>query len=231
MAALGHRLRDLSFRREISLYCGCAFNWAFAIFRIFTGLVFASAWDGAIGIYYVVLGMMRFVLLQNKREADKIRHPQQKLLYEYYGYRQCGWMMFALNICASGIVVQIIRHNEGYSYPRSILGIYGLYTLVMLNLAFFNLIQYRKCHSPNFSAAKVVSFSMAFMALLSLQTAMIAQFGTEYEHAVGLKVSLSTIICLTLFGMAIFMIATANREIGRLREALRPAEPGAESGG
>lgn len=230
-ARLGEKLKDTSFRTDISLYGGCAFNWMFAIFRIFTSLIFASAWDGAIAVYYIVLGMMRLILIQNKREADKIDRRLERLLYEYCGYRQCGFMMFALNVCAAGIVVQIIRHNEGYSYPGSILGVYAIYTLVMLNVAFFNLIRYRRCSSPNASAAKAVSFSMAFMAILSLQTAMIAQFGADSGHSAGLKISLSVIICLTLFGMAIAMIVRANREIRSLRRALygpcTPAETGA----
>lgn len=217
-ALLGEKLRSSSFRQELGLYGGCAFNWLFAIFRIFTSLVFASAWDGALAVYYIVLGMMRVILIQNKREADQIRYPNEKLLHEYYGYRQCGCMMLALNVCAAGIIVQIIRHGQSAVYPKGILGVYAVYALVMLNLAFFNLLRYKKCHSPNGSAAKVVSFSMAFMAILSLQTAIIAQFDTEAQHAMGLKISLSSIICLTLFGMALFMLVKANRQIRRLRE-------------
>lgn len=219
IASLAKRLREAPVRRDISLYCGCFFNWLFAIFRMLTGLVFASPWDGAIAIYYIVLGMMRLILIQNKRAADQIKDPNEKRLYEYSGYRQCGFMMFALNVCATGIIVQIIRHNEGYTYPKSIIGIYAIYTLVMWNIAFFNLIRYKKCRSPNFSAAKAVSFSMAFMAILSLQTAMIAQFGAEYEHAVGLNISLSSSICITLFSMAIAMLVRAHREIRRLKQA------------
>lgn len=224
MASLRERLRDTSFRSEISLYLGCGFNWLFGMFRIFTSLVYASPWDGAIAIYYIVLGMMRLILIQNRREADKIVTEREKRLYEYYGYRQCGFMMFMLNICATGIIVQIIRHNEGYAYPRSIIGIYAIYALVMLNLAFINLVRYRKCHSPNVSAAKVVSFSMALMAILSLQTAMIAQFGTDCERASELNISLSCLICITLFGMAIYMIRGANQAIHRLKQSMQVQE-------
>ena len=220
-ASIVEKLKDLSFRRDVSLYFGCGFNWFYAVFRMFVSLLFASHWDGAIAIYYIVLGMMRLILIRNKNEADKIKNQSDKILYEYYGYRQCGFMMLVLNICATGIIIQIIRHHEGYAYPRSIIGIYAIYALAMLNIAFINLIRYKKYHSPNFSAAKVVSFSMAFMAILSLQTAMIAQFGADYEHAVGLNVSLSSIICITLFSMAIFMIVKANCEINKLKGVFR----------
>ena len=211
------QLKKLSFRRTAALYIGCGFNWGYAVFKMFMSLLFASPWHGAIAFYYVVLGMMRFVLIRNKHEADQLTDEAQRALYEYYGYRQCGYMMFALNACDTGIVVQVIRHNQSFNYPRFIIGVYAVYALVMLNIAFRNFVIYRNYHSPNFSAAKIITFSMALMSIISLQTAMFAQFGGgSFEHGQTLNISLSCIICLTLFGMAIFMIVKASKEIDRL---------------
>lgn len=46
-------------------------------------------------------------------------------------------------------------------------------------MSVINLVRYRKLGSPVLSAAKVLNFIAALMSILSLQTAMIAEFSVE----------------------------------------------------
>lgn len=87
----------------------------------------------------------------------------------------------------------------------------------MLNLSAYNLIKYRNDHSPNFSAAKIISFSMALMAILSLQTAMFSQFGADFEHGHEMNMSLCCLICLCVNGMGIYMILNAKKHLKILK--------------
>lgn len=200
---------------------GCAFNFVYAAFNMLMGILFASPWQGALALYYIVLGMMRLTLIQNQRESNQYTDPTSRKICEYYGYLRCGYMMFALNICVNGVVVQVIRHDEGAHYPVYMIGIFAVYALVMLNISAYNLVRYRHDHSPNFSATKVISFSMALMAILSLQTAMFSQFGQDFQHGKGMNMSLCCLICLCIHSAGIYMIVSAKKNL-RILQAQEP---------
>lgn len=56
-----------------------------------------------------------------------------------------------------------------------------MYTFYAMIVSVINLVKFRKLGSPVLSAAKVLNFIAALMSVIGLQTAMIAQFGTESD--------------------------------------------------
>lgn len=208
--------------RETALLCiGCAFNLCFAAFKLAMGILFASPWHGAIGVYYTVLGGMRIMLIRNRFKAGRMPTPTQRLLQEYRGYKACGGMMLILNVGITGIVTQITRHSESFHYPIWVIGIFAIYALMNLNLTFFNFIRFRKSAGPNRSAVKILSFCMALVSVLSLQTAMFAQFGQSFAHGAAMNISLSCIICLSMIGFAAFMLLKATHSIETLEKEIQ----------
>lgn len=79
------QLGEPSFRRTALLRLGCAFNFVYAAFNMPAGILFASPWQGALALYYVVLGMMRLILIQNQREAARFSDAASRMSCEYYG--------------------------------------------------------------------------------------------------------------------------------------------------
>ena len=57
-----------------------------------------------------------------------------------------------------------------------------MYTFYTVIDSAINLVRFRRLGSPILSVAKVLNFIAALMSVLGLQTAMIAQFGTEDDR-------------------------------------------------
>lgn len=86
--------------------------------------------------------------------------------------------MFLLNIAVTGFVIQMIWQNKSYTYPGFLIYASAAYTFFCITTAVINMVKYRKMEKPVLSAAKMLSFACALIAMLALQTAMLAQFGS-----------------------------------------------------
>jgi hypothetical protein len=73
-------------------------------------------------------------------------------------------------------------------------------------------IKYRKQGSPLLSAAKVISLTAALVSMLSLQTAMISEFGgDDYLFRRMMTAISGGVVCTFVLGMAIYMIVRSTR--------------------
>jgi len=61
-------LNDLSFRGSVSIYQGMAVNFLYVIFRIITGIRYASVWFISMAAYYFMLGLLRAYLIRCYRK-------------------------------------------------------------------------------------------------------------------------------------------------------------------
>ena len=86
-----------------------------------------------------------------------------------------------------------------------------------------NVVKYRKYRSPVMSAAKVVSLAAALVSMLSLETAMLTQFGsTDSEQSRRIMTACTGAgVCTMILAMAVYMIYHATRELkcARMEEA------------
>mgnify|MGYP003314828756 CR=1 FL=1 len=92
---------------------------------------------------------------------------------------------------------------------------YAFYSFIM---AVVNVVRYRKLVNPIFSAAKMLSLASAMVSMLALQTAMLTEFsGIEQEiFARNMNFVTGSAVCLLIFGMAVWMIYRADREMKKL---------------
>lgn len=203
-------LDNIEFRARISLYCGLAVNMFYAVFKCATGVIFRSAWLWAIGIYYVMLSAIRFTLLRNVRITDRKEHSEKRKIHEYKSARLCGIMMLALNTAMAGMTFQMIWQNRSYEYKGYIIYISALYAFYSLIMAVINVVKFAKIKNPILSAAKALALAGALMSIFALQTAMFSSFGGDEEFQRTMNTVTGGTVCLTVMGMAVFMIVRAN---------------------
>ena len=172
-AIVSRYLHDLAFRGSISIYQGMTANFFYMIFRIVTGIRYASVWLISMAVYYLVLGGLRAYLVFSYRRRDAKD--------EYLCYRHAAWLLFLLNIPMGGMIVLMVRTNSGFSYPGYMIYLSALYTFYKMVTSIINLAKFRKVGSPILSAAKVLNSVSAMMSILGLQTAMISRFSTHGE--------------------------------------------------
>jgi len=200
-------MTDIPFRVKTSLYLSLSFNLIYAVFKLLTGILYASFWFGAEAVYYIILCAVRFLLLRHVRKED------DDLKREFQEYRFCGYLLFALNAALTGVVYQMINSGKGPQYPGFLIYAAATYAFLCLTLAIINVVKYRKFNSPVLSAVKAINLAKALVAMFSLQTAMFASFGGSEDFQHIMNSITGGCVCFFIFGMAVFMVKRSNREL------------------
>ena len=209
-----HRyLTDVSFKMHISLNISLGLNLLYAVMKLFYGIGYRSVWFITLAVYYGMLALMRFLLL---RHANRNTFGQD-LVSELRQYRLCGVILMLMNIALSGVVILVVSQNQGFEYAGYLIYVMAMYAFYNITTAVIDVIKYRKYKSPVMSAAKAIKLAAALVSMLSLETAMLAQFGAEEDPAFRQIMTGATggCVCLIVLGMALSMIFFSTKEIKR----------------
>ena len=212
--SLGNRLLgDAVFRSEVSLYGGLFVNLLYVALNLFSGIRYRSTWFIALAFYYTLLSVMRAVLVRYVR----CRPVGQDISAEFQRYRACGVILLLMNQALVGIIVYMVTQNRGFSYPGFMIYAMAMYAFYLTISAIINVIKYQRRGSPILSAAKVISLTAALVSMLSLETAMLAQFGNDEPEFRRIMLAASGgVICAIVLTMAIYMIARSTKQLKKL---------------
>ena len=206
-------MADIVFKTKISLLLSLALNTGYAVLKFVTGIFYGSAWLITLAAYYTLLLTMRFLLVLH------IHRNTRDMAAEWKRCRACGVVLLFMNIILTGMVVLVLRRGEGFAYPGYLIYAMALYDFYTMTMAIVNLVKSRKQKSPVLTAAKVINVAAALIAMLSLETAMITQFGAEdgevFRHT--MIASTGGGICVVMVVMAVLMIARSTKNIRALK--------------
>lgn len=204
-------LENASFQTKVSLYTLLVINLLYAGVNAFSGLYYRSPWFGSLAAYYILLSGMRFSLVRYARHHG---FGENKAA-QWKRYRLCGLLLTLTNIALAGVVILVIHQNRGFEYAGMLIYIMAAYTFTITVMAIVNLVRYRKYHSPVMSAARVVNLVTALVSMLSLETAMLTQFGSEDSPYFRQAMTGATggAVCAFVIGMGIYMMIHATRQL------------------
>ena len=204
-------LEDASFQTKVSLYTLLVINLLYAGVNAVSGLYYRSPWFGSLAAYYILLSGMRFSLVRYARHHG---FGENKAA-QWKRYRLCGLLLTLTNIALAGVVILVIHQNRGFEYAGMLIYIMAAYTFTITVMAIVNLVRYRKYHSPVMSAARVVNLVTALMSMLSLETAMLTQFGSEDSPYFRQVMTGATggAVFVFVIGMGIYMMIHATRQL------------------
>ncbi len=211
---LGNRLLgDAIFRSEITLHGGLFVNLLYVAMNLFSGIRYRSTWFIALAVYYALLSAMRAVLVRYVH-----RKPVgEDIPAEFRRYRACGIILLLMNQALVGIIIYMVSQNRGFSYPGFMIYAMAMYTFYITISAIINVIKYRSHGSPVMSASKVISLTAALVSMLSLETAMLAQFGSDETEFRRIMLGASGgVVCAFVLAMAIYMIARSTKRLKKL---------------
>ena len=207
-----HRyVTDAPFKLQVSLHLSFAVNLLYAAINAFSGLYYRSPWFGSLAAYYICLALMRFSLVRYAHRPGCERSKSA----EWRCYRLCGALLTGMNVALAGVVILVIQKNERFEYAGFLIYMMAAYTFYITILAIVNVLRYRKYQSPVMSAAKAVSLAAALVSMLSLETAMLAQFG-QADKAVFRQIMTGATggaVCLFVVSMGIYMVAHATKQL------------------
>lgn len=222
-------LKEHIFRTEISLYSGLMINLLYAGIKLFSGIRYQSVWFGTLAVYYFLLAVLRFSLLNYLRKRG--RSTKNNQWEELKRCRICGIVLMALDWALAGIIILAVTKNNGFAYPGMLIYLMALYTFYSVITAVMNVVKFRKYGSPVISAAKAVSLTAALVSMFSLETAMVTQFGDAKDASFRRDMSAATgtavmMIVLALAGMMVLRTTIQIRRIKRQEEDLHDSDTG-----
>ena len=201
---------DLVFKSHLSLYLSLLLNLLYAVFKLVSGIWYGTVWLITLGIYYLFLLCMRCLLAHYLRRVP----VGANLRAEYRRCRACGIVMALMNLALMGVIVLVLRQNRTFHYPGSLIYAMALYTFCAVASARVNLVKLRRQGSPVLSAANAISLAAALVSMLSLETAMLTEFGSEDDLTRQLLTGFTGgAVCLIILLMALVMILKANRQL------------------
>lgn len=197
---------DLPFRLRLSLYFSLVINLLYAGVNAVSGLFYHSPWFGSLGAYYTILSAMRCLLVRYARKNGFGEDKQA----EWKRYRLCGVMLMVMNIALAGVVVLVLRQNRSFQYAGFLIYVMAGYTFYITVMAVVNVFRYQKYHSPVMSAARVINLTAALVSMLSLETAMLSQFGGEEGFRRIMLAATGGTVSAFVVGMGISMIVRST---------------------
>ena len=209
--AVGEKyMTDVRFRAGVSLYQGFFVNLLYIVIKLVSGIVYRSAWFIALAVYYILLAVMRFLLVRRLNVQDEAAELRR--------YRLCGILLLFMNQALTGIVVFMVQQNRGFNYPGLLIYAMAAYSFYAVTIAVINIVKTRKHKSPILSAAKAINLVAALVSILSLETAMLAQFGGDDDPLFRQVMTGATGggVCTFVIGMAVYMIWQASKNLKKI---------------
>ena len=186
-------------------------NLIYGIFNLVTGIYYMSWWFITFSGYYLLLFIMKVSLVRDiKNEVDiDLRKANKKL-------KKFGIALLFINIILSGIITLIIIQNQTIHYNGILIYIVALYDFVLIIGAIINITKYRKNNSPILIASKCINLTVAMISMISLEVAMIYQFGNNDLFFKSVMTGImGFVICIINTVMSIYMILKANKALNQ----------------
>ena len=210
-------LTDAHLRVKISLYSSLFLNVLYAVFQMGLGFYHASVWFYSLAVYYILLAVMRYFLLQHTRRGT----PGEDLFRELLLYRFCGVLLAVMNVALAVIVTYIVWQNRGFEHHFITTIAMAAYTFASLTMAIINVVKYRKYQSPVMSATKAISLAAACVSMLTLETAMLTAFGEGNDPVFRQIMTAATgaAVCIFVLVLAVYMIVRATKMINNIKRS------------
>lgn len=196
---------------KLLLIVSSMINLGFGLLKCFLGIYYQSAWFITLGAYYLLLWLMKLSLMKsvNKNGFGK------NLIKEYQKLKQVGIILLLLDIVLAGMIILIIHQKEAIAYPGYLIYIVALYDFYLVIAGIVNAIKYKNIKSPALSASKFINLTAAMISMISLEVAMISQFGD------GDTVFRTTMVAISGFGVTIINSVMAIYMVGKSQKNLK----------
>ena len=171
-----------------------SFNIVFAIYHLVLGLVTNSWWLLTLGSYYLVLGVVRFVVLRSKFK-------------ERFIVKFTGWMLILLSIPLAGTVILSVVRDRGHERHMIVMIAMASYAFTKITIATIELIKARRSTSAILVTLRNVSFADAFVSIFALQRSMLVSFeGMPKTEIVIMNASLGSAVCVIVFLLGVNLL-------------------------
>ena len=209
--AVDRYFSDKVFAARVNLYRGFLINIAFVLFKLISGIIYRSYWFIAVAFYYLVLVFVKAGVVRSDLRGRRSGATTQR--DEWKIYRRTGWLLLLLNFALSILVFHVVRRGETYTYPGFLIFAIAAFAFYRISMAAAKVLARRKTESPLFRASRTVDFTVAVVAMFTLQTAMLSAFGGEDARATAVfnTVGGITAVVIVLTTAAVMILTTQKQ--------------------
>ena len=130
--------QDRIFRASVNLQLVMVLNYLYATYNLLIGLQSGSMWLLSLGIYTLMLAIVRTDLTLSHHRGRKLP-PDALPRHESRCYRRVAWSLLALNVPIGGLTLLMVSGQSVSALPGHLIYLSALYTFVMMFLAISNL--------------------------------------------------------------------------------------------
>ncbi len=195
-------------------------NLGFAIFNAAYGFMYQEWWCVSLFIYYLMLIVMRSSvsargLTVSRRFDDTSREDAQLRVY-----RMAAIMMLVFTIALNFLLWELLS-QEDFGFRKNVLltVVTGIYTVIKVVMAVYNLIYTRGRHDKITHAIRNINMADALVSVMTLLMTLLTRFSDSYTAVTTVRV-LGTIICIYVAAMALFMLINSVVKLKRNRRTL-----------
>lgn len=110
------------------------------------------------------------------------------------------------------MIILIIKQNQIITYPGYLIYIVAMYDFYLIISALVNVFKYRKKNSPILISSKCINLTVAMISMISLEVAMIYQFGSNDSNFKLVMTSCTGLgVAIINSFMAVYMIFKSNK--------------------
>lgn len=206
-------LTDAFFRVRAGLHLSLLVSLFYGVFKLVCAVIYASFWEGALALYYILLCGVRANLIRRFPASGQAADYGAELR----AYRATGILLVLLGMALGGIAAQIVREGQSYDYAGTLIFAAGFYTFYCLILSSVNAVKYRKFKSPVLSAAKAVNLTTALVSVFSLETAMVDRFGDDPRFRERMTAATALAVLALVLALAASMVIRSGRSMKNLQ--------------
>ncbi len=170
------------------------FNMVYSAYHIIWGITTHSWWLFTIGIYYVILSVVRFVVLSHKGK-------------KHFVIRFTGIMLMTLSLSLVGTVILAFVKDRGTEFHLIVMLAIAVYAFTKITLATIKWIKARKSKSVKLITLRNISFADAFVSIFSLQRSMLVSFEGMSEIEIRImNVATGSTVCVIVFLLGLNLV-------------------------
>lgn len=210
---MGRLVSDYRFRTLTFSAISFGVSMVFALFNGIIGITNSSAWYGAMSAYYILLCFMRSGAIRYVRSSFLRKSGESEIDREVSTCRRSGILLIILGL-ALGVVVALVTRGEGAkSYPGYMIYVIAAYTFWKVIMSAVNMVKSRKTSSPLLITLRNINHADALVSVLSLENAMLAEFGAEdsAEFSALMLTITGIVVCAGVMVIGISMAVRPKR--------------------
>ena len=209
-----------------SPYTSLALNASYALGNCIIGFLAHSWWFITVGMYYVVLAITRFSVLQVKRKASGNYDTER------FARRITGILLVVLSFCIIGVNIMSAVKDRGTAFHEIIMIAIATYTFTKITISIIGMVKAKRFASPVLKTLRNISLADACVSIYTMQRSMLVSFpGMEAAGILLLNIFTGTVVWTIVLFLGINLIGgkytdMAKSKIAKANEKIAEAVTG-----